>query len=79
MVTLGVYGKLAFEREQKRWQMWERKENLANLPAHHFSNRGGTVFEKQFIGFEKYHTSQKSIIDWYKNAYPTQFATSHAE
>lgn len=53
--------------------MWNRKENIQDLPAHHYINRGGVLFEKEFVGFEKYHTNDKSLMDWYKQAYPKQF------
>jgi hypothetical protein len=35
--------------------MWRRKEQLQDLQPHHFVNKGGVVFEKEFLGFEKYH------------------------
>ena len=69
-MTGGVYAGYAYDRETRRWQVWDRRENLKDLPAHHFSNRGGVLFEKHFVGFEKYHTSQSSIMHWYKNSYP---------
>ena len=53
--------------------MWTRREKVHELPAHHYSNRGGVLLEKEFIGFEKYHTNNKSLIDWYKVAYPSNF------
>jgi hypothetical protein len=33
---------------------WDRMENLKDKPAYHYSNRGGVLIEKQFVGFEKY-------------------------
>lgn len=45
--------------------MWERRENIHELPGHHYSNRGGVVLEKQFVGFEKYHTNNEQIMGWY--------------
>jgi hypothetical protein len=32
----------------------DRMENLKDKQPHHFSNRGGVLIEKQFVGFEKY-------------------------
>jgi hypothetical protein len=43
------------------------------LPAHHFVNRGGVVLEKEFVGFEKYHTNDKSLMEWYKKAFNANF------
>lgn len=54
--------------------MWNRMENLKNLPAHHFSNRGGVLFEKQFVGFEKYFKDDKAQMEWYKKVYPHLFS-----
>lgn len=70
---VGSYSYKRFGTEIKRWQQWERYENIKDLPAHHYSNRGGVVFQKEFIGFEKYHTNDKSLMDWYQKAYPAQF------
>lgn len=43
------------------------------MPGHHFSNRGGVVFEKEFIGFEKYYRNGDDVTRWYKKAYPQMF------
>jgi hypothetical protein len=40
--------------EANRWMRWDRMENLKDKPAYHYSNRGGVLIEKQFVGFEKY-------------------------
>ena len=71
-----MYGYKRFDIESKRWFQWQRREQIQDLPAHHYSNRGGVVFQKEFIGFEKYHTNEKSLMDWYKKAYPAQFKES---
>jgi len=60
--------KLVFE--QDRWARWERMENLKDMPAHHFNNRGGVLIRKKFIGFEKYHKNQTELMQWYNMAYP---------
>ena len=60
--------------EFDRWTMWTRREHIKELPAHHYINRGGVLLEKEFVGFEKYHTNDKSLMDWYKMAYPEKFA-----
>lgn len=52
-----VYFSYKFGYEVDRWRMWTRKEKIETLPAHHFINRGGVLFEKEYIGFEKYHTN----------------------
>ena len=64
--------------ESDRLSMWDRRENLASKPAHHFSNRGGVLFEKQFVGFEKYYQNDEALMTWYKRAYPKQFV-GHGE
>lgn len=74
LTTFGVWANYKFGQETKRWQMWERREHIHELPGHHYSNRGGVVIQKEFIGFEKYHTSNDSVMNWYKKAYPHQFA-----
>ena len=43
------------------------------MPAHHFNNRGGVLFEKQFIGFEMYYKNGDDVTNWYKKAYPHLF------
>ena len=52
-------------------QRWDRMENIENMPAHHFNNRGGVLVRKQFAGFEKYHKNIDEMMDWYKKAYPS--------
>ena len=60
-----VYISYKQKYELDRWRMWKRREHLAEQPAHHFINRGGVLLEKEFVGFEKYHTSNQAIMDWY--------------
>lgn len=73
-LILGLLGlsyvskKIVFE--QDRWQRWDRMENLKDMPAHHFNNRGGVLIRKKFIGFEKYHKNQGELMQWYAMAYP---------
>lgn len=55
---------------------WERLENIEELPAHHFNNRGGVLVKKQFVGFEKIHRNGAEVLEWYKRAYPALFAES---
>ena len=64
--------------EEGRYMQWFRKEKLIDEPAHHYSNRGGVLFAKQFIGFEKYYTNDESLMNWYKKTYPHVF-TEEAE
>jgi hypothetical protein len=68
MLMMYAYHKQTYERDRLR--MWMRREHLQDMPAHHFSNRGGVLIEKQFVGFEKYHSSDKSLMDWYKKTNP---------
>lgn len=60
--------------EKKRMHEWNRKENLENMPAHHFHNRGGVLIKKRFIGFEKYHANIEDMMGWYRKSNPTAFA-----
>lgn len=71
--TTLVYWSYKYMYEVDRWRMWTRREHIHELPAHHYINRGGVLLEKQFVGFEKYHTNDKSLMDWYKMAYPEKF------
>jgi hypothetical protein len=34
---------------------------------------------KEFVGFEKYHQNNESLMKWYKNAFPYQFRDIQAE
>jgi hypothetical protein len=48
LLTL-VGGSYAYKRyfiEKDRLLQWNRTENFQNIPAHHFSNRGGVIIEK---------------------------------
>ena len=65
--------------EVNRWTMWTRREHIHELPAHHYINRGGVLLEKEFVGFEKYHTNDKSLMDWYRMAYPEKYANEVAK
>ncbi len=73
--TGAVYVNYKYTFEVDRWRMWTRREHIQDLPAHHYVNRGGVLLEKDFVGFEKYHTSDKSLMDWYRKAYPHQMST----
>ena len=66
-----LYKKLQVEND--RYLQWQRKEKLHKMPAHHFNNRGGVLFEKEFIGFEKYYKSGEDVTNWYRKAYPHMF------
>lgn len=66
----GIYAKAKYECEKLRMQRWKRMEDIDNLPAHHYNNRGGVLVKKQFAGFEKYHKNLDEMMDWYKKAYP---------
>lgn len=55
--------------------MWDRRDNLKNMPAHHFVNRGGVLIKKEFVGFEKYYNNDEALTNWYKKVYPKQYAT----
>jgi len=70
VMLAGFYAKNRYQLEVDRWSHWERKDNLEDMPAHHFNNRGGVLVKKQFIGFEKYHRNIDDMMDWYKKAYP---------
>jgi hypothetical protein len=50
--------------------MWQRKQNLDDMPGHHFHNRGGVLIEKKFQGFEKYHKNADEMMAWYARTYP---------
>jgi hypothetical protein len=74
--TLGfmwVCMKIPYELD--RMQRWDRLENLKDMPAHHFNNRGGVLIRKRFIGFEKYHKNTDEMMDWYYKAYPNVLGT----
>ena len=53
--------------------MWQRREFLDEVPAHHVTNRGGVLLKKQFMGFEKYHQNSDEMMSWYTKAYPDAF------
>lgn len=59
-----------FNIDSNRWRRWNREHNLEEQPGHHYSNRGGVLFMKQFVGFEKYHRNNDETIAWYYKAYP---------
>ena len=70
-----TYGnkKYIYERDRKR--RTERMQDLENLPAHHFNNRGGVLVQKQFVGFEKYYQNSDAMMRWYKMAYPDLYTS----
>ena len=73
MLMLGffvMYAAKKYEYERDRYRMYERKEHIKDMPAHHFSNRGGVLMEKQFVGFEKYYKNGAALDDWYRRAFP---------
>ena len=72
----GIYLKAKLTVEIDRWHMWNRREHLAEMPAHHFHNRGGVLIKKQFAGFEKYHANGDDMMAWYTKAYPDAFRKS---
>ena len=69
----GIYAKRRIFVESDRWQRTDRMQNLKDMKGYHFSNRGGVLFEKQFIGFEKYYRDDKALMDWYAKAYPSHY------
>lgn len=69
----GMFVKARYAVEKDRYRMWDRKENLENMPAHHFHNRGGVLIKKQFVGFEKYHKNHNDLMLWFAKAYPNAF------
>ena len=73
-LSAGFYLKARIAVEFDRWHMWNRRENLSDVPAHHVTNRGGVLFRKQFVGFEKYHQNNEDMMSWYTKAYPGAFA-----
>ena len=42
----GVYGFGRMYVERDRMMRWDRIENLSEMPAHHFHNRGGVLIKK---------------------------------
>jgi hypothetical protein len=63
----------------KRWLKWERRELIKDLPAHHLANHGGVLIQKEFIGYEKCHSNDTSLMNWYKMAYSRVFKETVAE
>lgn len=45
-------------------------ENIHNLPAHHFVNRGGVLMKKEFQGFAKYFKNDRELTEWFNKVYP---------
>jgi len=41
-----MYAHNKYHCEKARWIRWERMQNLENMPAHHFNNRGGVLIRK---------------------------------
>jgi hypothetical protein len=75
-LCFGIIGLMYFSNryhvEKTRWARWERMQNIEEMPAHHFNNRGGILVKKQFAGFEKYHKNTDEMMDWYAKAFPSQ-------
>ena len=77
LILLFVFGCYSFKKlwvENDRMRRWERIENLSEMPAHHFHNRGGILIKKSFEGFEKIHKNGGDVKDWYRKAYPEVFS-----
>ena len=72
-ITFLTYAHKKFYVESDRMQRYDRMENIEKLPAHHYSNRGGVLIRKEFVGFEKYHKNNESLMRWYKQAFPQIF------
>lgn len=66
----GMYATKKYQCEKERMNRWVRMQDLENLPAHHFNNRGGVLVKKQFAGFEKYHKNLDEMMAWYQKTYP---------
>ena len=80
LLILGFFAMCAFskvyKREEARAVRAERHpENLINMPAAHFRNRGGVLMKKEFDGFTKYFTSQGEHDDWFNMAFPKTVAS----
>ncbi len=71
-----IYVYKRYFTELDRWRMYERKELLKDMPGHHFSNRGGVLLMKEFVGFEKYYKNDAALMSWYSRAYPQYFGES---
>ena len=71
----GYYLSRKFYAERNRLRNWNRRENIQNMPAHHFENHGGVLIKKSFAGFEKYYRNGEETMAWYKKAYPKIFKT----
>jgi hypothetical protein len=68
-----VYLHRKFYIERDRLRMWDRKDNLEQMPAHLVENHGGVLIKKRFVGFEKYYRNGDELMAWYKKAYPKVF------
>eukprot|EP00349_Pseudokeronopsis_sp_Brazil_P000193 CAMPEP_0202958846 /NCGR_PEP_ID=MMETSP1396-20130829/3125_1 /ASSEMBLY_ACC=CAM_ASM_000872 /TAXON_ID= /ORGANISM="Pseudokeronopsis sp., Strain Brazil" /LENGTH=89 /DNA_ID=CAMNT_0049677135 /DNA_START=740 /DNA_END=1009 /DNA_ORIENTATION=- len=79
LMMAGAYLKRRYQIECDRWMQWDRKENIYEKQAFHFSNRGGVLMEKRFVGFEKYYQNEEALMNWYKKAYPLNFAAAEEE
>lgn len=79
LIMTMVFGSIAirkYHQEKNRWSQWQRTEKINDILPHHVANRGGILFEKEFVGFEKYHQNNDSLMNWYKKAYPNAFKSS---
>ena len=77
LTMLFLFGCYAYKKvwvEGDRLKRWDRIENLSEMPAHHFNNRGGVLIKKSFAGFEKIHRNGEDVAAWYRKAYPEVFA-----
>jgi hypothetical protein len=72
-VVGGTWLRYKYDQEKNRWSKWERTEKLNDQLPHHLSHRGGVLLAKEFIGFEKYHQNNESLMNWYGKAYPHVF------
>ena len=82
MIFFGIFTFYAYRRyfvEKDRMMRTERREKIQDFPAHHYSNRGGVLILKEFIGFEKYFRNEERMMNWYKMSYPQQFASKEVK
>lgn len=64
------YLKYRFMIEGLRSHKDERRYHIEEQKPHHFTNRGGVLMKKEFIGFRKYHRNEKEQLEWLREAYP---------
>jgi hypothetical protein len=73
-VYFGFYTYNRLGVEAKRWHRHERRVELKDLPAHHFTNKGGVLVKKEFVGFNKYFTDGENQMEWLRQAYPAIYS-----